>query len=184
MLPSNTNAMRRRIIAVVGAAECTPSELQWQLAYTLGEQLVLAGYRVLTGGLGGVMEAALAGAHIAVSYAEGDTLAILPGFSPESANSYADLVIATGIDAHMNALVANSDAVIAIGGGAGTLCEIAMAWERNRPVLVYHKVDGSSAHVMELHKAADCHAQLYPVATAQQAVGTLSQLWKEADAST
>ena len=174
--------MRRKIIAVVGAAECARGVPLWRLAHALGRQLAQAGYRVLTGGLGGVMEAALAGARAATSYAEGDTLAILPSFAPDCANAYADIVVATGMDVHMNAVVANSDAVIAVGGGAGTLCEIAMAWERGRPVLACHRVGGSSARVAELCKAAGCHAPLYPVATAREAVAVLSRVLRETGA--
>lgn len=36
-----------------------------------------------------------------------------------------------------NQVVANSDAVIAIGGGAGTLSEIAFAWMLSRLIIAY-----------------------------------------------
>ena len=46
-----------------------------------------------------------------------------------------------------NAIVANADAVIAIGGGAGTLSEIAFAWAMMRLVLACEDVDGWSSKV-------------------------------------
>ena len=39
------------------------------------------------------------------------------------------------VGAYRNALVANSEAVVAVGGGAGTLSEIAFAWQFNRLIL-------------------------------------------------
>ena len=36
---------------------------------------------------------------------------------------------------HFYSIVANSDAIIAVGGGAGTLSEIAYAWQFKRPIL-------------------------------------------------
>ena len=92
------------------------------------------------------MRAALEGARAAVSYQEGDTIAILPGADPSAANEAADIVLATGLDIARNLVVANSDAVVAIGGGAGTLSEIALAWQLRRPVVALD-VDGWSGRL-------------------------------------
>jgi hypothetical protein len=46
-----------------------------------------------------------------------------------------DVVISTGMGHARNALVANADAVIVVGGGAGTLSEIAFAWTLRRLVI-------------------------------------------------
>lgn len=167
---------RRKTVAVVGSAECTRESRCWQTAFCLGAQLVGSGYRVLTGGLGGVMEAALAGAKSAEAYREGDTLAILPSFDASAANPYADIVVATGADVHMNGIVANADAVIAVGGGAGTLCEIAMALERGRPVLAFEEIDGSSRRAALL--AASAGNRVEPLSSAQEAAEKLKKLWK------
>ena len=119
--------MRKQMIAVIGYANLKKDEPCYQTAMELGRTLVESGYRVMTGGLGGVMEAALRGARQAKSYREGDTVAILPSFDPDQANPYADIVIATGTDVYRNGIVANADGVIAIGGGAGTLSELSYA---------------------------------------------------------
>lgn len=54
-------------------------------------------------------------------YKEGDTVAILPGEDPTAASPHADIVICTGLGSYRNGIVGRSDAVIAVGGGAGTL---------------------------------------------------------------
>lgn len=171
--------MRRWIVAVVGTAECMRDDPCWTLAFSLGKELVGLGMRILTGGLNGVMEAALAGARSSPAYTEGDTLAILPGFSPEQANPYADIVVATGADVHMNGIVASCDAVIAVGGGAGTLCEIAMALERERPVLICSAVDGSGPLALACGEAAGFGSYLHPFSTVAEATTLLGQFWKE-----
>ena len=165
--------MRRKVIAVVGSAECPSGSSEWEQAYDLGKCLVDQGYRVLTGGQGGVMEAAMAGARASSAYREGDTVAIFPTFCPEEANPYADIVIATGADLYINGMVANADAIIAIGGGAGTLSEITMALELGRPVLSYGNVVGSSQLIIEFRSGME---GLYEVKSAAEVAATLPKI--------
>ena len=49
------------------------------------------------------------------------------------------------MDQARNLIVANSDAVIAVGGGAGTLTEIAYAWSLKRPIVAFDLPGWSSA---------------------------------------
>ena len=158
--------MRRKVVAVVGSAECAPGTPEWEQAYGLGKQLAERGYRVLTGGLGGVMEAALAGAKASEHYREGGTVALLPTFC-------ADIVIATWADLYMYAMVANADAVAAIGGGAGTLSEIAMALERGRPVFAYRDLPGSGRLAAELEGEGAHPGRFYPVKSAAEVTRAL-----------
>jgi uncharacterized protein (TIGR00725 family) len=127
--------MRRKIVSVIGDAGVLPGSAPYETAQQLGQLLVDHGFRVMTGGLGGVMEAASRGAHAAEKYREGDTIGIVPHLDPERANRWVDIVIASGLDHARNTLVANADAVIAVGGGAGTLSEIAFAWMFKRLVI-------------------------------------------------
>ena len=53
----------RKSIAIIGNAGLPPEHQNYQLAFAAGKALVDAGYRVQSGGLTGVMEAAFAGAH-------------------------------------------------------------------------------------------------------------------------
>ncbi|MCK6544348.1 acyl-CoA synthetase [Myxococcota bacterium] len=137
---------RRLIVGVAGDARLAEDDPKIVLAEDVGRALVDAGLRVATGGLGGVMEAALRGARTSARYREGDTIALLPGHDPSAANAFADIVLATGLDLGRNLLVANTDALIAIGGGAGTLMEIAAAWQLRRPIVAL-RVDGWSGRL-------------------------------------
>ena len=133
----------RKIISVIGDAVIEKESDKFRLAYETGKMLVDNGYRVQSGGMGGVMEAAFMGAHASEKYREGDTIALIPSFD------IADIVIPTGLDMMRNALVANASAVIAVGGGAGTLSEIALAWSLKRLILAYKNVEGWSGKVAD-----------------------------------
>ena len=135
--------MRRLIVAVCGDAGVYATEDKMELAERLGKALVDNGYRVMTGGLGGVMEAAAKGARSSEKYLEGDTIGILPGRDPGDANDFIDISIPTGMDHGRNAIIASADAMVAIGGGAGTLNEISIAWMLKRLIISY-LVDGWS----------------------------------------
>ncbi len=128
---------RRSCIAVAGDGTAIVGSPPWSAAEALGEKLVEAGFRIVTGGLGGVMEAACLGARRARAYREGDTIALLPGHLADTANPYADVVLPTGLAHARNALVAHADALVAIGGGAGTLSEIALAWVHRRLIVAF-----------------------------------------------
>lgn len=106
---------------------------EWEeAAEEIGRLLGTRGYTVVTGGLGEVMAAA----HRGAKEAGGATLAILPTERHEDANPWADHVVVTGIGHARNlAVAASGEAVIAIGGGWGTLAEIAFARRLGRPVV-------------------------------------------------
>ena len=114
-------------IAVIGAADATPEE--YDVGQEVGRLIAKSHEMLVCGGLYGVMEAACKGAK------ENDGLTI--GIVPDTGNGnqYLDIVIRTGLGHARNVLVAQSaDAVIAIGGGYGTLSEIAIALKMKKPV--------------------------------------------------
>jgi len=138
--------MRRSIAAVVGGASASDALLAE--AESIGRALVEAGYRIVTGGRTGVMEAASRGGRSATGYREGDVMAILPGVDADQATAYADIVIPTGLGHARNVvLVCSADVVIAVGGGAGTLSEIAMAMVHGKPVICLDRGEGWSAEL-------------------------------------
>ena len=93
--------------------------------------LAEAGAVVVTGGRGGVMEAASKG----VREAGGITVGILPGVDRREANPWVTVAVPTGMGEARNALVARAaDAIVAIGGEWGTLSEIALARKAGKPV--------------------------------------------------
>jgi uncharacterized protein (TIGR00725 family) len=115
-------AERPPAIAVIGASDPSPGQLAE--AEAAGRRLAELGAVVVTGGRGGVMEAACRGAKSA----GGLTLGILPGSDRSDANAFVDVAIPTGLGEMRNALVVRAGlAVVAVGGAWGTLAEIAFA---------------------------------------------------------
>jgi uncharacterized protein (TIGR00725 family) len=125
----NFAAMHRRYVAVCGASEATPSQLD--AAREVGKLLARNGAIVLNGGFGGVMGAASEGAA-----SEGGTVVgILPDADRAGVNAHLTIAIATGLGQARNAVIVTAaDSVIAIGRGWGTLSEIALARRLDRPV--------------------------------------------------
>ncbi|MGA1820836.1 MAG: hypothetical protein ACMUHU_07510, partial [Thermoplasmatota archaeon] len=48
--------MKRPLIAVIGSGDAPPDDPTYKTAVEIGRSLVDRGFRVLTGGLGGIME--------------------------------------------------------------------------------------------------------------------------------
>lgn len=118
------------IIAVIGNSSYSSEEAK--LAETVGELLAQRGAIIVCGGLGGVMEAVCRGAKSK----GGLTVGILPGQDAATANPWVDIPVVTSLGEARNVVVAKSaQAVIAIGGGYGTLSEIAYALKSNIPVI-------------------------------------------------
>ncbi|AUX25792.1 hypothetical protein SOCEGT47_063440 [Sorangium cellulosum] len=126
---------RRPVLAVIGNGLALDAGTE-AACVELGRRAVEAGFRIVTGGLGGVMAAASRGAREAATWREGDVLGILPGYEASAANPYVDIVIPTGLQIGRNILVvAAADVVVVVDGGAGTLSEIAIAWQLGKPLL-------------------------------------------------
>ncbi|MBC8134014.1 MAG: TIGR00725 family protein [Deltaproteobacteria bacterium] len=129
-MPARTH---RIVIGVMGPAACDPQTAE--IARAVGRGIAERGGVLLCGGRSGVMEAAAAGAREAA----GLTIGILPGMNArESApNPHIDIALFTGLGEGRNWLnVCASDAVIAIGGGFGTLSEIALALKAQKRVVL------------------------------------------------
>jgi hypothetical protein len=123
-------AMRARVIAVVGGREAGEGELRE--AREAGRLIAGWGAVLVTGGLGGVMEAASLGA----AEEGGTVLGILPTDSALDANPWVGIAVATGMGVGRNVIIARTaDALVAVGGGYGTLSEIAHALQMRKPVV-------------------------------------------------
>ena len=124
-----SSGTRQLVISVIGGSEPALEDLV--LAESVGQELAKRGVVVVTGGLGGVMEAACRGAK---SHG-GVTIGILPGDDPSEANAYVDYAVCTGMGYARNVIVAKSgQAIIAVDGSYGTLSEIAHALGDGIPV--------------------------------------------------
>ena len=126
--------MARGIIAIFGSGRILEKDPQYRLARQCGCLIAENGYILLTGGLGGIMEAASRGAK----EANGLTIGILPGDRHSTpANPYVDIPIYTGMGEARNSInVKSCDAAIAIGGEYGTLSEIALCLKIGCPLVL------------------------------------------------
>jgi len=149
--------VRPRIVGVIGASEL-PIEL-YHAAELVGREVALRKAVLMTGGLSGAMEAASKGAKAA----GGLTIGILPGFSPQDANPYIDLSIVTGLSEARNLIIVRTaEVLIAVGGGTGTLSEIAFALKLHKPIIS-----------LDSWQIAD---EIIPVRTPQEAVARAFEL--------
>jgi uncharacterized protein (TIGR00725 family) len=124
---------QRPVIGVMGPAAC--DEQTAAVAMAVGRAIAARGAVLLTGGRSGVMEAASRGAR----EAGGFTVGILPGANAAESppNPHVELALYTGLGEARNWVnVCASDALIAIGGGFGTLSEIALALKARKPLVL------------------------------------------------
>ena len=102
------------------------------VAHEVGRLLAERGAVVVTGGLGGVMESAAAGARAA----GGIVVGLLPGADHAEGNIHLTVAVPTGLGEIRDALVVRSaHAVICVGGSWGTLVEVALAMRTGVPVI-------------------------------------------------
>ncbi len=140
----------RPIIAVIGGGSCSVEESA--LAENVGRGLAKQGAVVICGGLGGVMEAVAKGAKAN----GGTTVGILPGADPAAANAYIDIPLATGLGEMRNFLIVRAaHALIAIGGGIGTLSELALAQRIGKPVVGLHDSFRNAVDIPRVESAAE-----------------------------
>jgi len=140
----------KAIIAVIGGGACTPAEAT--AAEQTGRLLAQHGAIVVCGGLGGVMEAVAKGAKAN----GGTTVGILPGADPAAANAYIDIPLATGLGEMRNFLIVRTaHALIAIGGGVGTLSELALAQRIGKPAVGLHDSFRNAVDIPRVESAAE-----------------------------
>lgn len=129
-LQRESGAAIRVPVGVVGTRDA--SAAQRTAAEAVGRGLAAMGFAVLCGGRTGVMEAVCKG----VAEAGGVSIGLLPGRDVSDANPYATYVITTGIGEARNAIIARAPlCLVAIGGGFGTLTEVAFGRNYGKVVI-------------------------------------------------
>jgi uncharacterized protein (TIGR00730 family) len=114
------------IITVFGSSRPRDGEGDYEQARQLGRELAARGFRVCSGGYGGVMEAASRGAK----ESGGNTLAVTARFFKSTANAWVDEVSAvTTWQERLFELIRLGEGFVACKGGTGTLVELAVVWE-------------------------------------------------------
>jgi len=121
---------KSKIIAVIGGAETSQKNLR--CAEQVGRLIARSGNILITGGMGGVMEAASRGAKSV----KGLVIGVLPGTDRGAANNFIDIPIVTGMNQARNIIIARTcHCAIAIDGKYGTLSEIAYCLMFGIPVI-------------------------------------------------
>lgn len=92
------------------------------------------------------MEAASRGAK----EAGGLVIGIVPQDSKQEANAFCDVVISTGMGHARDFITAYSaDAVIAVGGGAGTMIEVTAAYQKRIPIVALKGTGGVADQLVD-----------------------------------
>jgi uncharacterized protein (TIGR00730 family) len=125
-LPTQQPRGKLLSIAVFGSSEVKSNQPEYETAVKLGAALGSQGWQVLTGGYYGVMEAVSKG----VQSVNGTSIGItLSSFDPKPPNIYLSVNHhESDLFTRMRRLVYDSDAIVVLCGGLGTLAEFSIAW--------------------------------------------------------
>lgn len=131
-------------IGVIGQSGEIPTSMA-EAAEAVGKEIARRGGIVFCGGRDGVMEACCRGAAANGGIAVG----ILPYDDPAEGNAYLTVAVTTGLDLQYRSLVLvhSCDALIMIGGGCGTLTELAAAYQNCRPVVILDSTGGWASRI-------------------------------------
>lgn len=141
----------KTLVGVMGAgASRTLTEQHLEGAERIGRIIAEAGAVLLSGGMGGTMEAACEGAR----KAGGLVVGICPGDDPMDLNEFVDIPIVTNMGSGRNYInILSSRVVVALawGMGPGTLSEVALTLKADRPMIVIGASDSLRATLEEVH---------------------------------
>ena len=129
-----------KTITVYGSSKVRPGDDEYEASVVMGRMLAEAGYKVMTGGYYGVMEAISKGANEAGGHVIGvitDQIGITFNIEP---NQYlTETINFAELRDRLLYMVQEADGYVAMPGGVGTLHEIAETWELMR-------IGGTSTH--------------------------------------
>lgn len=138
--------MKAKQILVIGYGKDHCTDQAYKTAYRVGEEVALHGAILITGGLGGVMEAASRGAKDR----GGIIVGIIPYDEKGYANPYCDIVISTGMGYARDFITSYSaDAIIVVGGGVGTAIEARVAYLKAKPIIAIRKSGGTADRIAD-----------------------------------
>ena len=122
-----------KTITVFGSSQVRPNDPLYDTAVDIGAGLAQAGFKVMTGGYYGMMEAVSKGARQADGHVIGvtaDQIGKRYDLQPNAFNC--EIVHFADLRDRLWYMVENADAYLAMPGGTGTLHEIAETWELMR----------------------------------------------------
>jgi hypothetical protein len=131
-----------KVVAVFGAGKCVKADAEYELSEQVGEKLGEAGFCIANGGYGGTMLGCSAGASKYSARIIGITCR---AFGSSEPNEYVtENIKVDSLRERLFKLIDISDGFIVLGGGTGTLQELAMIWEsknkgfecREKPIIL------------------------------------------------
>lgn len=138
------NRIRRPQVCVLGSAE--PGSNAYELAGDAGELLARLGITVVSGCGSPATRVAAQRAHAA----GGLVISIIPDSDMPAPDWPATVVVPCGMGDARNLLMALAgDACIVVGGRAGTISEVCLAWLHHRPLLPLVGCGGWSDGLLE-----------------------------------
>jgi len=125
--------MRKPLIAVVGHGLHAKNE-HLRVAEEVGREIAKRNGIVVCGGHNfGIMDSVARG----VNSENGISIGIIPEDNLSKTSKFIDIPIVTGIGLARNQIIALScDVMIVIGGGVGSLTEVAYAYRYSKPIIV------------------------------------------------
>lgn len=103
----------------------------------------------------------------------GLVVGVVPQDDKDAANDFCDAVIATGIGFARDFVTAYSaDAVVVIGGGVGTIIEIAAAYQKRIPVVAVRGTGGAADRLVDTYMDERKLERILGENTPQRAVET------------
>jgi uncharacterized protein (TIGR00725 family) len=156
-------------IGIIGPNTPVCSEDLYYFGIDLGREIATPDRIIICGGRGGFMEAVCKGVKQSSGTFPSQTIGILPEDTAEKSNPYIDIAIPTGIGLARNLIIINTaDIIIAAGGGAGTLSEIAFAWQKNKKVLCVTSFGGWAADLAGIDLDKRAMELLIPVSSIKE----------------
>jgi len=165
--------VKKRQILVIGNNTNGCTVEHERIAYEIGAEIAKSESVLITGGLGGVMQAASHGAHDE----NGLTVGIIPQDDAHHANEYCDIVIPTGMGFtrdFLNAL--SSDGVIIVGGGSGTLSEVCASYMSKKPMVAMRNFSSSITPYIDGFLDHREHVKIIGADTPKEAVTKILEL--------
>jgi len=167
-------------VGVIGKERIDPNNQEQQLAiqeaYTLGKLLAERGITVVSGGLGGVMNAVSKG----VAEKNGVSVGIIPHLDEKEVDErkvseFLTVRIPTQMNQRMRIplVISCCDAVIALSGGTGTWLEAGFAYAENIPVICLPKTGGVAQRLCDEHPF---NSYVQPASNAEDAITILDKI--------
>jgi uncharacterized protein (TIGR00725 family) len=128
------------IITIFGSSKPQPEDVEYKIAYDLGNMLAQAGFVICNGGYGGIMEASAKGAR----ENGGKTIGVVTEHFKRAANSFVDEVVKVkSLIDRLLELIELGDAYVILKGSTGTLVELSLVWEyinkkvmKEKPIII------------------------------------------------